>query len=110
MDVVLEVFDTFLFDRLYANVLPISSAARALDPISTLSASFKAATNNAASVVDSNNATWSVGPAGAHPSNGWQWSPASQYFSVEPSEYAYMSQLPRDNFYRQLISLYLLTW
>ncbi|MCJ1449275.1 MAG: c-5 sterol desaturase [Stictis urceolatum] len=36
--------------------------------------------------------------------------PASQYLKLEPSQYAYMSALPRDNVWRQGITLYLITW
>jgi len=103
MDVVLEVFDTLLFDRLYANVLPISPAVSAFDPISTISASLKSydvnATYDRLSLAE-----------GSFARSGWQWQPASQYFSMQPSEHAYMSTWDRDNMYRQFVSLYLITW
>ncbi|KAI7412343.1 sterol delta 5,6-desaturase ERG3, partial [Hortaea werneckii] len=103
MDIVLEVCDTFLFDKLYASVLPINPAVATFDPISTISASLKGydanATFDQATYTDSGLAR-----------SGWQWEPASSYFNVEPSEYAYMSRWDRDNIYRQFISLYILTW
>ena len=105
MDYILEVADTFLFDRLYANVLPINSAVSRYDPVSTIAASLKSydynATfdNAAASLTDGNYAR-----------SGWQWQPASQYYSPRPSEYAYMSRWDRDNVFRQLATLYAITW
>lgn len=103
MDVVLEVFDTLLFDRIYANVLPIHPAVSSFDPISTITASWKG-------YLDSN-ATFATGPAvGDYAPSGWQFTPASNYFSVQPGEYAYMSRWDRDNVWRQLVSLYIITW
>lgn len=103
MDVVLEIADTYLFDRLYANLLPIHPSVSAFDPISTTAASLKG---------HSNNASWNTaaGVVGEFARSGWQFAPASQYFSAQPSEYAYMSRWDRDNFWRQLVSLYALTW
>lgn len=34
----------------------------------------------------------------------------SEHFNWQPSEYAHLSQLSRDNDYRQLFSLFLITW
>lgn len=87
MDVVLEAFDTFLFDRLYASVLP----------------AFPQTFSNQAKVP---NATYSS--ARQRPTS-YNYEPASQYLSFEPSDFAYMSQWPRNNMYRQAISLYLIT-
>ncbi|KAL8746812.1 MAG: hypothetical protein Q9190_001217 [Brigantiaea leucoxantha] len=36
--------------------------------------------------------------------------PSSQFFHLEPSRFAYMSAWPRDNVWRQALSLYLITW
>ncbi|TKA72268.1 Delta(7)-sterol 5(6)-desaturase, partial [Cryomyces minteri] len=95
MDVVLEVFDTFLFDRLYAAVLPASPAT----------AAYRGLQNTKFLP----NATWSsmreAGTAAAY-----KYQPASQYFSFEPSDLAYMSRWPRDDMWRQALSLYLITW
>ena len=105
MDVVLEFFDTFLFDRIYANVLPIHPSVSSFDPISTIAASFKGYQNV--------NASWygdsGVG-GGEFASSSWQYQPASQYLSVQPSEYAYMSRWDRDNIFRQAFSFWVLVW
>lgn len=102
MDVVLEVADTFMFDRMYASLLPIQSAFSAFDPISTLTAGFKAFENS----TTFDDATQAI----AVDRSAWQFDPASKYFSVQPSEYAWMSRWDRDNAWRQAISLYILTW
>lgn len=95
MDIVLEVFDTFAFDRLYANLFPLSPALRAYNAID--------------SFVPPGNATWSsMKEMGTQMAYSYQ--PATEYFSLEPSSYAYSSQWPRDNIFRQTISLYLITW
>lgn len=90
MDVVLEIADTFIFDPLYAFVLPAASAALA------------------------GNATFSSlkeEPTGyARPHATWQYEPSTQYFSIQPSQYAYMSRWPRDDWKRQITTLYLITW
>ena len=95
MDVILELFDTFAFDRLYANLLPLTPSMLAYSAIDTLSAA--------------PNATWSSMKEAGTPFS-YTFAPASQYFSVEPSSYAYLSRWPRDNIYRQAVSLYLITW
>jgi len=87
MDVVLEIFDTFIFDRLYAKFLPAF-------PQSALQ------TNTA-------NATFaSIRQA----PTGYVYEPASQLLKLEPSDFAYMSMWSRNNIYRQATSLYLITW
>lgn len=88
MDIVLEVFDTFLFDRLYATILPTGNAMP----------NGRNSYNNATSTFSSPREL----PTAIHP--------ASQIFQLEPSEYAYMSAWPRDNIWRQGLSLYLITW
>ncbi|KAK2794937.1 c-5 sterol desaturase [Onygenales sp. PD_12] len=89
MDVILEVLDTFLFDYLYAAVVPGSTAGGLTSKIA-----------------NGLNITESALGAGA----GYVYSPSTRYFSLEPSKYAYKSALPRDNIYRQFITLYLITW
>lgn len=96
MDIVLEVFDTLVLDRLYATILPTSAA----------SASFNAAPSGKMGATA--NATFSSMrelPTGV----GYRYHPASQYLQMQPSKWAYMSAWPRDNLYRQTISLYLIT-
>ena len=101
MDFVLEIFDSVMFDRMYANILPRNSAFSALDPISTLTAGKGF----------DNSTTFDSATAGVDVLRStWQFEPASQYMSVQPSEYAYMSRWDRDNVWRQTISLYILTW
>ena len=90
MDVVLEAFDTFLFDRLYATFLPAFP-------------NHVVAPKLAADGTYSSMRQLPTGPA-------YNFEPASQLFSFEPSDAAYMSQLPRNNIYRQLLSLYIITW
>lgn len=104
MDVVLEIFDTLLFDPIYANVLPIHPSVSTFDPISTIAASLKGYSGH--------NASWSAASSAADGGFGrssWQFQPASQYFSVQPSECAYLSRWDRDNIYRQGVSLYFVT-
>ncbi|KAH7074418.1 hypothetical protein BKA63DRAFT_470609 [Paraphoma chrysanthemicola] len=91
MDIVLEFADTFLFDPLYATLLP-ASQSHALPANATYS-SFREE------------------PTGfARPHATWQFEPASQYISVQPSRYAYMSAWSRDDWRRQAVTLYLITW
>jgi|SRR5690242_1634031 len=90
MDIVLEVADTFVFDHIYSSLLPAY--------VTPLSA----------------NATFSnikQEPTGfALPKVTWQYEPASKYFSVLPRQAAYESAWPRDDWRRQLTTLYLITW
>lgn len=90
MDVVLEVFDTFALDRFWAIVHPAVS----LVFYDSVQDGYANATFSKAGEVH----------------NAYQYSPATQLFSLEPSVWAYRSAWPRDNIYRQIISLYLITW
>lgn len=90
MDIVLEVFDTFLGDRIYAALLP---------------ASLSSSTTFLAGKDDANSTLSFFGDA-----QSYVYEPASTYLYLEPSKYAYMSAWPRDNIYRQTISLYFITW
>ncbi|KAF2226682.1 sterol delta 5,6-desaturase ERG3 [Elsinoe ampelina] len=94
MDIVLEVFETFIGDRIYASLLPLKQTQHTWSPLDLLS--------------PLPNATWASMEEQAI--QNYKWEPASQFFSVEPSQYAYMSRLPRDNAWRQAISLYFITW
>ena len=52
----------------------------------------------------------SEGGAGVgHGRSEWEYAPASKYFGVRPSEYAWMSAWSRDNAWRQFVTLYLVT-
>lgn len=95
MDIVLEGFDTYLFDRIYAQLLPVAPSPIAYD-------ASKAAMANAtfAGVREQPTAYY----------NSYQFTPASEYISFTPSKYAYMSSWARDDLYRQALSLFLITW
>ena len=87
MDVILEVFDTFLFDRFYATVLPGSTPILGNNIVKDATATFSSRREIPTAIP-----------------------PTNQLFQLEPSQYAYMSQWGRDNIYRQSASLYLITW
>ncbi|KAI9746514.1 MAG: c-5 sterol desaturase [Claussenomyces sp. TS43310] len=87
MDIVLEACDTFAFDYAYAKFLPAGPA-----PYELLSGA-------------SNDTTAATAAASI-----WQYHPATSYFSLTPSPAAYLSAWPRDNTYRQFISLFFITW
>jgi hypothetical protein len=91
MDLVLEGFDTFLFDLLYATVLPARTPGLALN--GTYSSLREAPT---------------AAPYAAPKT--WHYEAASEYLSFPPSKYAYMSEWPRDDWRRQLVTLFLITW
>ena len=88
MDIVLEVFDTFLFDHFWAILYPASSISYpnnvAKDTVTTTFSSMREMPTTV------------------------QFS--TRLFQLQPSRYAYMSQWPRDNIYRQGLTLYLITW
>lgn len=92
MDVVLEVFDLLIGDRLYAATLPATLTTSLSPALSTL-------------VEDANNTLALFGDASA-----FKYKPATTYLYIEPSKYAYLSAWPRDNIYRQAFSLFLITW
>ncbi|KAK8056590.1 c-5 sterol desaturase [Apiospora rasikravindrae] len=73
MDIVNEVFDTFVGDYVWAKLLPVRPAPYG----------YPSATN--------------VSAAQAFPS--WQYEPATKFFSIEPSPAAYGSTWDRDNIF-----------
>jgi lathosterol oxidase len=83
MDIVLEVSDRFLFDYMYAWLHPSK-----LHDFPELAAA----------------------NVSARQFSTWEYKPATAFFSVEPSEAAYMSEWARDNIYRQSLSLFLIMW
>ena len=91
MDLVLEAFDTFLFDPIYATILPAQSIANA--PNATFSSVREVPTS-----------------ASYAAQSKWEYKPASQYLSFRPRDSAYMSQWSRDDWRRQLLTLFLITW
>lgn len=92
MDIVLELADTFIFDPLYATLLPAAQPSTSFAANATFSSIREEPTSYAV------------------PHTTWQYAPATKYFSIEPSKYAYMSTLSRDDWRRQAITLYLITW
>jgi lathosterol oxidase len=85
MDIVLEVVDTFAFDYAYAWALPAKAAPFDFPDHNSLNASGQVFSS-------------------------WQYKPATATFTLQPSQAAYMSSLPRDNVYRQGLSLFFITW
>ena len=95
MDIVLEIFDTLLFDRLYGTILPAS-------PTSRLGQALKhAATATFSSIREGATMT---------PTQKYVYKPASQIISLQPTAWTYSSTWARDNPYRQATSLFLITW
>ncbi|KAK8049250.1 hypothetical protein PG994_010980 [Apiospora phragmitis] len=84
MDIVNEVFDTFIGDYVWAKLLPVR-----LVPYK-----FPSATNAST----------------AQAFSSWQYEPATKFFSIEPSPAAYGSVWTRDNICRQGINLFLITY
>ena len=95
MDIVLEIVDTLLFDRIYATLLPAN-------PSSYLTQKFNNATTSAFSSIREGAA-----PA---PEYNYIFRPASKIVSLNPTPWTYSSSWPRDNIYRQAISLFAIVW
>jgi len=87
MDIALELCDTYFFDYAYSYILPAQPAPYLMQN------GFGNSTVEALKVASS-----------------WQYTPASKYLSFTPRDAAWMSQLPRDNAYRQFFSLFLIMW
>lgn len=83
MDIVLELSDTYLFDYIYAWALPARSAPYHHPGKAPISAAI---------------------------ASTWGYTPATAFFSTQPSQAAYMSAWTRDNVYRQGFSLFLILW
>jgi lathosterol oxidase len=90
MDIILELWDTFIGDRLYSTLLPTSLSSTVGLP----------------AFVNVANSTLSLFGA-AEP---FIYEPATQLIHLEPSKYAYLSAWPRNNIYRQFTSFFLITW
>jgi hypothetical protein len=88
MDIVLQIVDTFLFDRFYATILPASSS--------------QIARNAAKNAVTSTFSSMREVPTA--------YASASKFLTLKPSHFAYMSAWPRDFIWRQAVSLFLITW
>ena len=85
MDIVLEITDTFIGDYLWSYFLPARPAPQ--DYADAVYANSSAKTFSA-----------------------WTYEPSTHLFSLEPSQYAYMSSFLRDDPLRQFTSLYFITW
>jgi lathosterol oxidase len=97
MDVVLEVFDTFIFDSIYATLLPASSTSPVAKYVkSVTNATFSSMREGSTDL-----------PQVAHQ---WVYEPSTHYLNIQPYHWAYESSLPRDNIYRQFLTLFTITW
>jgi Delta7-sterol 5-desaturase len=94
MDLVLEGFDTYLFDPLYASILPANPS----------NVAYKVAGGNGSTTLSSMREV----PTAQY--STWEFKPASQFLSFPPSHFAYESSMPRDDIRRQFASLFLITW
>jgi lathosterol oxidase len=90
MDVVLEGLDTFLFDYFYATLLPAETPG--FTPNGTFTSLREVPTGIPYTTAQ------------------WEYKPATQYLNFRPRPAAYQSQWARDDWRRQLLSLYLITW
>lgn len=95
MDIVLEIVDTLLFDRIYSTLFPAS-------PSEYITQKFNNVTSS----------TFSSVREGASPSPQYTYifEPASQIINLQPTHWAYSSSFPRDNIYRQGVSLFMIVW
>ena len=87
MDIILEVFDTFLFDRFWSTVYPASTLNYPDVAVKDATTTFSSMRELPTTIPSS-----------------------TQFFQLAPSRYAYMSEWPRDNIWRQFFTLYLITW
>ncbi|KAH8600788.1 hypothetical protein B0O99DRAFT_609477 [Bisporella sp. PMI_857] len=87
MDIVLEFVDKYCFDWVYATLFPLQLPSY----------------NQTNGAVNSTHYNSTASPL-------WEYQPASSWISFAPGENAYMSRLARDNVYRQIASLYVVTW
>jgi lathosterol oxidase len=94
MDLVLEGFDTYLFDPVYASLYPVVPRGNIYSGLN--------GNASAAGAI--------LGDAPAPRFNNWEYKPASQYLSFQPLSWAYESSWQRDEPLRQFISLFVITW
>lgn len=91
MDIILELWDTFVGDRLYSAILPTSLSSSVALP-----AFVNAASNTSLALFGAD--------------KPFVYEPATHLIHLEPSKYAYLSAWPRNNIYRQFTSFFLITW
>jgi lathosterol oxidase len=94
MDIVLECFDTFFFDHVYASLSPAAPRPSSYDAFNNNGSASGAILKDLPSTQQ----------------NNWQYKPASEFLSFTPSTSAYKSSLQRDDPLRQLLSLFCITW
>ena len=95
MDVVLEVFDTFIGDfgaAWLTKTLYPSTSTSAFAPNGTFSSLREVPTSTVYTAAQ------------------WEYKPSTEYFSITPYPVAYESRWARDDWRRQFVSLYLITW
>jgi lathosterol oxidase len=97
MDIVLEFVDRLVFDPIYATLFPTAGLALGANAYKGLLA------NRTVS-------SFAEHPTAAALYNNFQYTPASKYIQLGPSEYAYLTTVSRDDPIRQFISLYLIVW
>ncbi|KAL4782756.1 hypothetical protein BJX76DRAFT_331926 [Aspergillus varians] len=90
MDIALEIWDTFLGDRLFSALLPASLSSTVSIP------GFPNAANSTLSLFGA--------------SKPFVYEPATKLIYLEPSKHAYLSAWPRNNIYRQFSSFFLIVW
>jgi hypothetical protein len=95
MDIILEIVDTLVLDRVYATLLPASTSQYLHHKVSN------AVTSTFSSIREG------ATPA---PQYTYIYEPASKILSLTPTEWAFRSAWPRDNIYRQGISLFAIVW
>ncbi|KIX98022.1 uncharacterized protein Z520_06101 [Fonsecaea multimorphosa CBS 102226] len=95
MDIVLEIVDTLVLDRVYATLLPAS-------PSSYLQQKFNNVATSTFSSIREN--------ATSAPQYSYIYEPASRFVNLKPTEWTYSSSWPRDNIFRQGISLFFIVW
>ena len=95
MDVVLEICDTLLFDRMYSTFLPASTISKYGNAIKD------ATTSNFSSIREAGTTT---------PTYEYIYKPASKLINLQPTQWTYASSWQRDEPYRQFFSLFLITW
>ena len=87
MDIVLEVFDTFLFDRFWATVYPAATFRHDKNVVKATTSTFSSMREMPTPI-----------------------QPATRFFQFAPSQFVHMSEWPRDNIWRQFLTLYMITW
>ena len=83
MDYSLSITDNLFFDYLYAKILPLSADAIRSFANATVPVSERTLGDN---------------------------DPVSEYLGLSPSKYAVLSQWERDDWRRQAVSLFFITW